>query len=400
MLALSAGCRHVVFTSLVFAACAISQPQPRASLPPSLPDFNQSSGWLGADGAASIDLGDRRVLWLFGDTFVGSLKPDGGCAEGTKMVNNTIGLQTLPAADKPGAMSFHWGPERDGVPTAWAASPVAQGRDSHWMWPIGGGVLVPDADTQRLVLFFMMMRRRDKSDSIWNFQPHGVATVTVENPHDPPDKWRTTAAPLCDREPAMDRGEAVRTLGWGVVAMPDPDSDDHILIFGADTTRVLDKRLVLARAPRASLTKFGAWEFRTADGWSPREADAATLADRLVDEFSVHIVNVGGRRRFMLTQMEANLGRHLQVRFADHAHGPWSACVNVHTAPEPAQDSRSFVYAGKAHPEISAPPPGDLVMTYCVNHSDFWHVVRNVALYRPRIVHVPWETIEKAGERP
>ena len=34
-----------------------------------LPRFPDKDGWYGGDGAYSIALDDRRVLWLFGDTF-------------------------------------------------------------------------------------------------------------------------------------------------------------------------------------------------------------------------------------------------------------------------------------------------------------------------------------------
>jgi hypothetical protein len=35
-----------------------------------LPAFPDGDGWYGGDGAYSIRLDDRRVLWLFGDSFV------------------------------------------------------------------------------------------------------------------------------------------------------------------------------------------------------------------------------------------------------------------------------------------------------------------------------------------
>jgi hypothetical protein len=362
---------------------------PAATRPP---DFNQSTGWLGADGASSIDLNDGRVLWLFGDTFVGALKPDGACAEGTKMVNNTIAVQTTGATGE--TTLFHWGPDHDGAPTAWANSPID--RDAHWMWPAGGGVLVGARETERLVLFFMMMRRpRPADDSVWNFQVHGTATVTVLNPHEPPSAWRTRIAPLRDREADLDASKPVRMLTWGPFAMPDPDQSGRVLVFGVDVSDVGDKRLVLGRAPGASLEDFTTWEFRTGDGWSRRENDAASIATAAVDEFSVSRVRVGGGERLMLTQMAPNLGRDLQVRFADRPEGPWSDAVAVYACPEPAQDSRSFVYSGKAHPEISG--QGEMVMTYCVNSTDFWYVVGHVAMYRPRTIRIPWSTLEAAA---
>ena len=38
--------------------------------------FRSDPRWLGADDAYSVDLGGRRVLWLFADTFVSTRKRD------------------------------------------------------------------------------------------------------------------------------------------------------------------------------------------------------------------------------------------------------------------------------------------------------------------------------------
>ena len=119
--------------------------------------------------------------------------------------------------------------------------------------------------------------------------------------------------------------------------------------------------------------------------------------DLEVKQDKVSRVRVNARERLMLTQMEPNLGKRLQVRFADRPEGPWSDGVAIHTCPEPAEDSRSFVYSGKAHPEISG--EGEMVMTYCVNSTDFWYVVGHVSLYRPRVLRIPWSTLEEASPR-
>jgi hypothetical protein len=43
---------------------------PQSALPVCLPSFPDKDGWYGGDGAYSIRLDDKRILWLFGDTFV------------------------------------------------------------------------------------------------------------------------------------------------------------------------------------------------------------------------------------------------------------------------------------------------------------------------------------------
>src|SRR5436190_15064193 len=66
-----------------------SQPAPEINA-----KFRSSEGWIGGDGAQSIDLGNNRTLWLFGDTFVGTIK-DGRRAK-SRIVHNSAGIQCSP----------------------------------------------------------------------------------------------------------------------------------------------------------------------------------------------------------------------------------------------------------------------------------------------------------------
>ena len=75
------------------AGCAL-QPSPshRAEAWPEADRlFRQDTRWVGADDAFSIDLGNGRTLWLFGDTLV---DPTGrGERASARMVRNSIAIQ-------------------------------------------------------------------------------------------------------------------------------------------------------------------------------------------------------------------------------------------------------------------------------------------------------------------
>ena len=75
--------------------------------------FDRTSGWTGGDVAGTVDLGHGRVLWLFGDTWIGKVA-EGAHIPGSDMVNNSVGLyggQFGRSGDPPAPseMSFHWG---------------------------------------------------------------------------------------------------------------------------------------------------------------------------------------------------------------------------------------------------------------------------------------------------
>jgi len=92
--------------------------------------FEQNPRWLEADAAFSVDLGDERTLWLFGDTFVG--RSEGSDRSDSRMVRNTIGVQT--GRDPTNAtMAFAWR-EAAGEP----ASFFPESGD-EWIWP-GQGI--------------------------------------------------------------------------------------------------------------------------------------------------------------------------------------------------------------------------------------------------------------------
>lgn len=361
------------------------------------PWFERSDGWIAADGAATIDLGDGRVLWTFGDTLIGTLKPDGGVAEGCTMVNNTFATSTRT----PDTMEFRWTRRADATAASWAQSPAQLGATdaTHWLWPTGGGIRVQRETGDHVVLFFSMLRRAHAEDTgdVWNFAFHGTSTVTVLNPSDPPSEWRTEVGALIDRQAQMDAGQAVRLISWGTAVIPDPEDGTRCLVYGVDVTDVAHKRLVLARAPMETLERMDTWEFRTPTAWSPAESEAAPLGDQLMDEFSVHRQEVGGRQMYVLVHMEPFFGPRIMARFAERPEGPWSEGRPIYTCPEPASDARTIVYSARAHPELGAGPLADRVLvSYCVNSTDFWYMLAHAKLYRPRMVEVPASVFDAA----
>jgi len=126
--------------------------------------FRRDPHWVGADGASSVDLGDERTLWLFGDTFI---DPTGmHSRSGAIMVANTVAVQhgTDPTR---ASLTFYWGRASDGHPTAFFED---QGEELFWP---GDGIRVDD----RLVVF--LARTIRDSGSPLGFRHAGWAAVMV-----------------------------------------------------------------------------------------------------------------------------------------------------------------------------------------------------------------------------
>jgi hypothetical protein len=350
--------------------------------------FTRTDGWTGADGAATVQLPGGRLLWLFGDTFIGPVR-EGRHAEGTAMVNNTIAVTGVGERGME-RVSFAWGgrPEKPGAwvaPEGRAEAGAGVGTElGLWFWPASGGFVAPGADgRERLVLFMSRMSRRDGGEGVWNFRARGTSVVMVSNPGEEPGRWRMTQRELTTLR------EGGRLLMWGTGAVV---IGGEALIVGIDETNVFDKKLVMARAPAASVERFGTWRFWTGRAWSEREEEAAAVADGLSSEVSLHRMKVRGRDALVLVYSEGLLGRGILARtMADPgeglAVGRWSEAVRLYDCPEPVEDARMMAYSAKAHPEVSR--RGEFLVSYSVNSTDFWDVVANAAKYRPRFVRVP-----------
>lgn len=135
----------LVAAAVVLAGMAVlpGQPDPAAAVSPpprmtaaQLTDMFGSYGdagghWTGGDSSVSVVLPDGRVAWLFADTFLGTVNPDGSRPDDSPMVNNTLVVQDGTSlvdtrhggtAEAPEALVT---PERDGE-FLWAADGLVE----------------------------------------------------------------------------------------------------------------------------------------------------------------------------------------------------------------------------------------------------------------------------------
>jgi hypothetical protein len=340
--------------------------------------FIRSDGWTGADGAATVPLPNHRTLWLFGDSWIGPAR-DGRHIEGNSMVNNTIAISAAsPTPPWPDEIRFLWG-TKDGKPAAWA---IPTQKD-EWFWPASGGAIAPGPDGKdRLLLFMARIARLDNSDSVWNFDGRGSSLIIVRNPADEPERWDVSQATLNSYK----HGEPPITWGAAVVVIPG-DSAPDVLIYGIDGANGFNKKVLLARAPAATAEHMNTWRYHTASGWSAQQSAATPIVQNVAGELTVCPVQIDGSRVWVMIHSEPPLGAGIMARTAPAPEGPWSEAAKIYTCPEPAIDPKMMIYSAKAHPELSR--PGELLISYSVNSTDFWDIVAHADKYRPRFVRVP-----------
>lgn len=380
--------------------------------------FTRTSGWTGADGAYSIDLGDGRTLWLFSDTWIGSIK-DGRHAPGSGLVNNSIAIHRTPAAGQPPAakdVTFYWGPnDPQGRPTAWIVpdpnciSLRPWGRKQRaslgWYWLLDGAVVRKEPTGRpTLVLFLARIGKRAGNHGVWGFKGLGGALAVIDNPHEPANTWRITQRdnPHAIGTDAAAADGNLREISWGAAVYADRQAKspagDTLYVYGVKETAPLNKQLLLARAPASTVHQFDTWRFWAGpEEWSPNLAGAKPVADQIVNELSVDRVVVAGRPTFVMVHSEPVFGHHILLRTARTPWGPWSKPTPVYDVPGVKRNKTYFTYAAKAHAHLSE--PGSLLITYVINSHDFGAMVRDPTIYRPRFIRVPLDHGTCTGRR-
>ena len=384
--------RVLVWSLAVVATTPLAAAPDREESLPATPQpawdavFARTEGWTGGDAVYSVGLCDGRVLWLFGDTWVGRVE-DGGHVPGSRLVNNSIGVQRIPekgAAPQPDEIAFYWGPDdREGHPTAWIRPPNAE----EWYWPADG--LVGGAGGERRLSVFLWTLRRAGVEGVWNFETAGGAVAVATNLDADVRDWRVRQfvnphAAVPEKDGAR---EPERAIGWGGAVAEWTDAGrTYALIYGA-RRKDWGNELLLARAPAERIEAFDRWEFFVDGNWSPRMADATPVVSGVMNELSVSRFESADGPRWALTSSEVLFGDRIFVRTSRSPLGPWSRPKAVFRVPDVQRNRAYFTYAAKAHPEVSA--PGELLISYVVNSQDFGAMFRDAAIYRPRFVSVP-----------
>ncbi|MGC8835273.1 MAG: hypothetical protein ACP5R4_14595, partial [Armatimonadota bacterium] len=146
--------------------------------------FFSEKGWIGSDCAYSVPLDGRRVLWLFGDTWVGEIR--GGKRVNAGMVlGNTIAVQE-GLDPRLARVRFVFGIENGGKPTAFVKPPFGLSPSDIGFW-FGHGIAVEG----RLWLFMSYMKRTEKG-GVFGFRTDSSWLAEIPNAAEPPEQWRFT----------------------------------------------------------------------------------------------------------------------------------------------------------------------------------------------------------------
>ncbi|MFG3716067.1 fibronectin type III domain-containing protein [Micromonospora sp. NPDC047730] len=310
--------------------------------------YGDTSGrWNGADRTASVRLPDGRLLWLFSDTFLGPVDPDGSRPDTASFINNSMVVQQGEELRE----TVHGGTAEE--PASLVPPPAAD--QFHW---------VGDAQVVGQSLQMLVNRYRRTGAGPLDHVLLGTSLATFALPGLAPTAVRPL--PLGQR------------ISWGSALLRD---GGHTWIYGTEASG--DTKFAhVARVAGDDLT--GPWEFWTGSGWAPEVDRSARVLSGVGTSYGVQRVG----DRYVLVTHENNLvfSGDLVAYSAAGPTGPFEGPDYLHSAAE--TDAGHLVYDADLHPDLAR--PGKLLISYNVNNVDDAVTYADAGVYRPRFVEVDW----------
>lgn len=325
--------------------------------------FNNTDGWIGADIASSIPLDSQHVLWLYGDTWWGSIS-NGKRINATIAAHNSIAIQTglNPSA---ASVQYYLGPGKTTFFTP--ADSIGE------IWPMHGIVI----DSQ-LYIFFVQVTSTGQG-GVWGFQLSNSRLIKISNPYSPPAGWQMTqyVVPQCFFN-------STTQIAFGASVIK---KDNYLYIYGSNSNNTTGNRyLELARVDTGNITNFSSWRFYSQGQWVSNLQSADHLADNV--GFDLSVSYLPALNKYALVTTVGGLSANITMQYADSAWGNFGTPTTIYTCPEVKWNNNIFCYAAKAHPEISS--AHQLIITYASNSNNLDDIVNNAGLYWPRFVPVAY----------
>lgn len=357
---------QLLFLTLLFCAAWIALPclsgEEREVCKSLQEQFQSDDQWSGADGAYSIELASGKVLWLFGDTFIGTISD--GMRKDNQMIHNSVALQDKGT----GKMNFYWKKGKN------AGSYLSEA-DKCWYWPGDG------AYYNGKVYFFA--RRislvKGKENDPFGFSWQKDELVVIDNPTDNPDIWQARHLLL---------PFSTSDFHLGCACFLDKDML-YVLGIKEKTKESFLARIALSKLEELDSKGFEFLSRSSPSRWCKDIRLAKGLWTQAATESSLCRLDSG----FACVYTQKGMGKDIVARTADNIEGPWSLERLIYQVPE-ENNKRGFSYAAKLHPDQSC-PEDRIVLTYSINPGTLEAHVKDPYAYFPIPVTVKLSDLNK-----
>lgn len=315
--------------------------------------FRNDTYWLGSDGAASVDMGNGKLLWLFSDSFIG--KDSSRSRKRSTIIRNSIAIQSGYDPGK-ASLRFYWDKNRK-KNGAFFHLP-----GKYWFWT-GHGVRIKD----KLIIF--LLKEHEVRTGI-GFEAVGWYAVLISNPDEDPLTWKMKY---------IEGPETFGSIAGSAAVLTD---EKYLYAYGAvepATHEVYVLRWNLDDAYAGNLTT-PLW--RINGNWAERKTKLPVPEPLFIGatEYSIHYDS--SLKKFIQVQAFGFGEGSIGIRMADQITGPWTEPYMILMPTYPGV-KKPFMYSAKAHPQLA----GDgIYITYNVNSFDFMELVENQDIYFPKFI--------------
>ncbi|MBZ5564201.1 MAG: DUF5005 domain-containing protein [Acidobacteriia bacterium] len=328
-----------------------------------IPDqqFNQlftqnGPGWTGGDSTYSLPLPDGRVLWMFSDSYFGTVDSTTR-TRATYLFNAHNSLVTTSASGQDFTTLYP-----PGASAEEAASYFVPAVSSNWFW-VGAG-LVQTAQNQ--LQMFLLEWEAGPTPGSFQFVGNTVVNLSL------PDLTVISYQPL----------NTPTTIEWGSSVLLD---GDWLYIYGIEDLGAV-KYPHVARTTPDQIANPSAWTHWNGVDWVSDEASSARLlTDSISNEYSISKINGSYLLVAMDTSPAYGTWKNIVTYSSTSPTGPWGKRTVVYSTPETGQGNL-VTYNPRAHPEFTA--NDQLLISYNVNSlvpQDLVHADD----YRPKFIRVP-----------
>lgn len=314
----------------------------------------ENGGWVAGDAAYSIFLPDGRTLWLFGDSFIGTVLEDSSLAAGAHMIRNCAVIQedTVMTA-------LYNGTFEAPVDFVKTLNP-----DTTWYWPEHG---IVENDTLKII--FSEFGPTDGTPG-WNFEYRSAWVVLFSYPE--LELIQQIYLPYYEDNGVM-YGDRIMTDGGYSYIYGRKEENPSNNIPHAHLARVASGNLL------------SDWEFYDGNNWVSDPIGSNKLTDQPVSQqFGVF----PHQDKYVMITQEIWLGNKVYSMVANQPEGPWSNATMIYDIPLPFADM--LTYNAYPHPQFDE--NNELLVSYNSN-GDFWEIFNNVELYRPNFFRISYEEI-------
>lgn len=340
-------------------------------------NVTQPDHWTGADGTYSASLPGNKELWIFSDTFLGTVNPDGTrsptTSDGgtTPFINNSFVKQNAGDTDYQDLTTIHGGSATN--PAALMPPPDA----THWFW--AGDAITTGEKGGVLQAVYQEYDKFGPGGFDFKWDRNVLARYQPAEESKPID---VTALP------------SATGVAWGVWMM---HAGGYTYVYGVEDLGA-NKYMHLARVPGGSLVGTP-WQYYAGNGsWSANEAAAIRLPDPAASDGYLHVANEYSVSRIgnvyvLITQDTTGFfSPEIDAYFSCSPAGPFVAKTAVYSEPEMGHGGRNgddpnvFSYNAHGHPEVSS--GNTLLISYNVNSFVNTDLYKDASIYEPRFIDV------------